>query len=56
MTLQSTIQSICKSCDKPILLGEPVKVTWNDEQDEHIICPAPKTITAKFQAVEMRTP
>ena len=40
--MENTIQNICKTCGQPILLGEPVKVTWNDEQDEHIVCPAPK--------------
>ena len=39
--MENTIQNICKTCGQPILLGEPVKVTWNDEQDEHIVCPAP---------------
>ena len=34
--------NICKTCGQPILLGEPVKVTWNDELEEHIVCPAPK--------------
>ena len=34
-------QVICKNCKREIKEGELVKVTWNNEQDEHISCPPP---------------
>lgn len=40
--MENTIQDICKTCGQPILLGEPVKITWNDEEDCHIQCPVSK--------------
>jgi hypothetical protein len=39
-----TIMSYCQACNQPIRLGDPVKVKWNGERDEHINCPVPDTI------------
>lgn len=33
------LHDVCRKCGKEIKHGDPIKVLWNSEQDEHINCP-----------------